>query len=46
MNYFSTTFLISLLLLWLGGNHVAKQLTPQGAESFPQQTLERTIPRS
>lgn len=45
MNYFSTTFLLSLLLLWLGGNHVAKQLD-NGPQNFPQQTLQRTLPRS
>ena len=46
MNYFSTTFLVSLLLLWLGGSHVIRQLKPDGPSHFPQQTLQRTLPRS
>ncbi len=41
MNYFSSTFLVSLLLLWLGGSHIIKQLQPYEAIS-PGRNLQKT----
>lgn len=45
MNYFSTTFLVSLLLLWLGGNHLYGRFS-EPVEPFPRQTLQRPSGRS